>query len=152
VAAADAALAPDGAVLLLHSYAPRTVDVHVDEKIVDNLHAAYAPDVVHTWPLRPELDVIARTPDGASHAPAAVVDALRAGVAPIPVADSATYPLHPSTMAWEHVTARPGRALCLEVRRDLLADPFEPFREMRIGAEKVARLAAPLAAALRHWW
>jgi predicted N-formylglutamate amidohydrolase len=152
VRAAAAALRPDGALLLLHSYAPRTVDVEVDMDIVASLHRAYQPEVEPTWPLRPELDVIARTPDGESRAPAAVVDALRAGVAPIPVADSATYPLHPSTMAWEHVTARPGRALCLEVRRDLLADPFEPFREMRIGGEKVARLAAPLAAALRHWW
>jgi len=152
VRAAAAGLAPDGALLLLHSYAPRTVDVEVDMDIVASLHRAYRPEVEPTWPLRPELDVIASTPDGASHAPPAVVDALRAGVAPIQVADSATYPLHPSTMAWEHVTARPGRALCLEVRRDLLADPFEPFREMRIGADKVARLAAPLAAALRRWW
>jgi predicted N-formylglutamate amidohydrolase len=152
VRAAAAGLAPDGALLLLHSYAPRTVDVEVDMDIVASLHRAYRPEVEPTWPLRPELDVIASTPDGASHAPAAVVDALRAGVAPLQVADSATYPLHPSTMAWEHVTARPGRALCLEVRRDLLADPFEPFREMRIGTDKVARLAAPLAAALRRWW
>ncbi|HEU5058663.1 MAG TPA: hypothetical protein VFU21_19150, partial [Kofleriaceae bacterium] len=149
---AAGSLPPDGAMLLLHTYAPRTVDVEVDMEIVASLHRAYEPEVEPTWPLRPELDVIARTPEGVSYAPAAVVEALRAGVAPIPVADSATYPLHPSTMAWEHVTARPGRALCLEVRRDLLADPFEPFREMRIGADKVARLAAPLAAALRRWW
>jgi hypothetical protein len=149
---AAARLQPDGAMLLLHTYAPRTVDVEVDMEIVASLHRAYEPEVEPTWPLRPELDVIARTPEGVSHAPAAVVDALRTGVAPIPVAESATYPLHPSTMAWEHVMARPGRALCLEVRRDLLADPFEPFREMRIGADKVARLADPLAAALRRWW
>lgn len=149
---AAAGLAPEGALLLLHTYAPRTVDVEVDMDIVASLHRAYRPEVEPTWPLRPELDVIARSQDGVSHAPAAVVEALRAGVAPIQVADGATYPLHPSTMAWEHVIARPGRALCLEVRRDLLADPFEPFREMRIGADKVARLAAPLAAALRRWW
>ena len=89
-----------------------------------------------------------------AHAPAAVTGALSAELAAdgIQVADSATYPLHPSTMAWEHVTGRPGRALCLEVRRDLVADPFVPFEEMRIGPAKVARLAAPLAAALRCWW
>jgi hypothetical protein len=46
--------------------------------------------------------------------------------------------------------SRPGYVLCLEVRRDLLADPFEPFAEMRIGATQVARLARPLAAALLH--
>ena len=154
VRAAAALLRPDGAMLLLHSYAPRSVDVEVDLDIVTSLHRAYQPEVEATWPLRPEVDVIARDPDGVSHAPAAVVDALRAELDAqgIPVADSATYPLHPSTMAWEHVTRRPGRALCLEVRRDLLADPFEPFREMRIGPEKVARLAAPLAASLRRWW
>jgi len=152
VRAASAHLRPDSALLLLHSYAPRTVDVEVDMDIVENLHRAYQEE--ERWPLRPALDVIARSPDGVSHAPAAVVDALRAALAAdgIEVADSATYPLHPSTMAWEHVTARPGRALCLEVRRDLLADPFEPFRQMRIGASKVARLAAPLAAALRRFW
>jgi predicted N-formylglutamate amidohydrolase len=154
VRAAALLLRPDGAMLLLHSYAPRSVDVEVDQDIVASLHRAYQPDVQATWPLRPEVDVIGRDPDGVSHAPAAVVEALRAalGAHDIPVADSATYPLHPSTMAWEHVTRRPGRALCLEVRRDLLADPFEPFREMRIGPDKVARLAAPLAASLRRWW
>ena len=154
VRAAAAELRPAGALLLLHSYAPRTVDVEVDLDIVASLHRAYQPDIEPTWPLRPEVDVIARTPDGVSHAPPAVRDALDAALAAagIAVAESATYPLHPSTMAWEHVTGRPGRALCLEVRRDLLAEPFEPFREMRIGPDKVARLAAPLAAALRHFW
>jgi predicted N-formylglutamate amidohydrolase len=154
VRAAAASLRPEGALLLLHTYAPRTVDVEVDHDIVANLHRAYLPEVEPTWPLRPALDVIARTSDGVSHAPPAVVDALRAALAAdgLEVADSTTYPLHPSTMAWEHVTRRPGRALCLEVRRDLLADPFEPFRQMRIGGHKVDRLAAPLAAAIRHWW
>jgi hypothetical protein len=55
-------------------------------------------------------------------------------------------------MAWDYVVQRPGRALCLEVRRDLLADPFEPFAQMRIGAEKVERLAEPLSSALQRWW
>jgi hypothetical protein len=83
-----------------------------------------------------------------------VVDALRGELAGlgIAVADSATYPLHPSTLAWDHVMARPGRALCVEVRRDLLADPFEPFVELRIAGAKVERLAAPLARALGRWW
>ena len=151
---ASAALKPDGAMLLLHSYAPRTVDVEVDAKIVENLHRAYTPEIEPTWPLRPEVDVIGRDAAGAQHAPEAVVAALRAelGALGIGAGDSATYPMHPSTLAWEHVTRHPGRALCLEVRRDLLADPFDPFVEMAIGAEKVARLAGPLATALRRWW
>lgn len=147
-------LGPRGALLLLHTYAPRSVDVEVDLDIVEKLRRAWHPDVAPTWPLRPEVDVIGRGIDGTSHAPEAVVAALREALAAIGItaADSATYPLHPSTLAWEHAMRRPGRALCVEVRRDLLADPFEPFAEMRIAAERVARLAEPLAAALRAWW
>lgn len=150
----EAVPGPEGAMLLLHSYAPRTVDVEVDAKIVESLHRAYLPDVEPTWPLRPEVDVIGKGTNGESYAPAHVVEALTRslGALGIAVADSATYPMHPSTLAFEHVTRHPGRALCLEVRRDLLADPFDPFVEMKIGPAKVARLAAPLAQALRRWW
>jgi hypothetical protein len=149
-----AQLAGDGAMLLLHTYAPRTVGVEVDLEIVESLHAAYHPEVEPTWPLRPELDVIGRALDGTSHAPAAVVGALRDQVASLgfTVADGATYPLHPSTLAWDHVMARPGRTLCLEVRRDLLAAAFEPFAQASIAPAKVDLLAVPLAAALRRWW
>jgi hypothetical protein len=154
VAGAAQALSAEGAMLLLHSYAPRSVDVSVDADIVQNLRRAYQPEVEPTWPLRPPIDVIARGADGTSYAPAAVLEALEAelGALSIPVALSATYPLHPSTLAWAHVMARPGRVLCLEVRRDLLADPFEPFAQMHIGPQQVARLAGPLVAALRRWW
>ena len=64
------------------------------------------------------------------------------------MAHGVTYPLHPSTLAHGHVVRCPGRALCVEVRRDLLADPFTPFAQMRIGAEKTERLAAAFAPAL----
>ena len=138
------------AVLLLHTYAPRTVDVEVDANIGPSLRRAYQPEVEPTWPLRPELDVISRGVDGTDYAPAAVVSALREQLPG--VADSATYPLHPSTLAWDHVMAMPGRALCVEVRRDLLADPFEPFVQMKIGAAKVDRLVEPFVSALRRWW
>ena len=148
------ALPDDGALLLLHSYAPRTVGVEVDVDIVKSLHAAYAPDVVESWPLRPELDVIARGPDGTVHAPAAVVDALRGELAAVgmTLGDSHAYTLHPSTMGYEHVTRRPGRGLCLEVRRDLFVDRFEPFVEAAIAPAKVAALADPIARALLRWW
>ena len=147
-------LARDGALLLLHSYAPRTVDVEVDLEIVTSLRAAYRPEVEPTWPLRPELDVIGTALDGTSHAPTRVVAELRRELAAtgLSVANSSTYPLHPSTLAWDHVMAYPGRAFCLEGRRDLLADPFEPFAEMRIAPTTVERIAGPLAAALRIWW
>jgi predicted N-formylglutamate amidohydrolase len=151
---AAGSLGSAGAMLLLHSYAPRTVDVEVDLDIVAKLHEAYRPEVEHTWPLRPDVDVIGRGPDGASLAPAHIVDALREELAAIGlgVADSATYHLHPSTLAWEHVQARPGRAICIEVRRDLMADRFEPFAQQRIDAGKIERLAGPFAAALARWW
>lgn len=154
VRAAIEGLAPGGALLLLHTYAPRSVDVEVDLDIVQKLRRAWQPDVAPTWPLRPEVDIIGRGVDGASYAPVAVVAALREVLAGrgIAAGDSATYPLHPSTLAWEHASRLPGRALCIEVRRDLLADPFEPFAEMRIGSDRVERLAEPLAAALRAWW
>lgn len=157
VAAVEHALARlpgHGGLVMLHSYAPRTVDVEVDRDIVVNLRRAYLPDVEPTWPLRPEVDVIGRAIDGTDHAPRAVVDALRDALAArgIGLAESATYPLHPSTLAWHHVQQLPGRAVCIEVRRDLLADPFEPFAEMRISDAKVARLVPAFVAALRRWW
>jgi len=151
---AAAQLAVDGAMLLLHTYAPRTVGVEVDLDIVPSLRAAYEPTVEVTWPLRPAIDVIGTALDGTNHAPVAVVEALRRGMAmhDVEVAEGSTYPLHPSTLAYDHVMARPGRALCVEVRRDLLADPWEPFAQMRISPVKVERLAVPLADALRCWW
>jgi N-formylglutamate amidohydrolase len=147
-------LGHDGAMLMLHTYAPRTVDVEVDLQIVESLHRAYQPDREPTWPLRPDIDVIGREVDGTNRAPPHVVEALRDELAGcgLALAESATYPLHPSTLAWDHVMARPGRALCVEVRRDLLADPFEPFVQMRIGAAKVNRLVTPFVRALRRWW
>jgi predicted N-formylglutamate amidohydrolase len=151
---ASALLTPDGAMVLLHTYAPRTIDVEVDHDIVANLRRAYLPGVEPTWPLRPEVDVISRGIDGTDHAPRAVVDTLRAELAArgIAIAEGATYPLHPSTLAWDHVMAHPDRAICVEVRRDLLADPFEPFAEMTIGDDKVDRLVPAFVNALRCWW
>ncbi|MDX2087622.1 MAG: N-formylglutamate amidohydrolase [Kofleriaceae bacterium] len=154
VRAAVTNLASRGAMVMLHTYAPRTVDVEVDLKIVESLHRAYQPDVERTWPLRPAVDVIGNAPDGTSHAPAAVVDVLRRELAALDLelGDSATYPLHPSTLAYQHVVDHPGRALCVEFRRDLVADPFVPFVEVRIGVAKVARLAGALSTALQAWW
>lgn len=147
------ALHPGAATLLLHTFAPRTVGVEVDADIVANLRRAYEPDVVETWPLRPELDVISRDASGRSHAPQHVVDALRSSFGELgwAVGDSETYPMHESSLAWDHVQARPDRVLCLEVRRDLLADPFDPFVEMHIGPSKVSPIAQRLARAIGDW-
>jgi hypothetical protein len=142
-----------GAALFLHTYAPRSVDVEVDAAIVANLHAAYRPETIGTWPLRPEVDVIGRALTGELRLDAALLEDLVASYAAIGVgvADGRTYPLHPSTWAFHHAERWPGRALCVEIRRDLVADPWDPFAEMRIAPEKAARLAGPLAAAIGRW-
>lgn len=151
---AVAAVMPRGAMVMMHTYAPRTVDVEVDADIVKNLRRAYEPEVEPTWPMRPEVDVIGRTLDGTSYEPAPVVDALDRALAAegIRLARSETYPMHPSTMAWSFATSWPGRTLCVEVRRDLVADPFTPFEQMNIGDDKVARIARCIADAARAWW
>lgn len=139
-----------GAALMLHTYAPRSVDVSVDAEIVRSLRRAYEPDVVHTWPLRPEVDLISRDLEGHLMASASRVEAVLAalGAAGLEGAVSQTYPMHPSTLAWRHAARFPEQTLCVEVRRDLLADPFTPFDEMKIGAARVARIASALAAGL----
>lgn len=142
--------APNAALLMLHTYAPRSVEIEVGPDIGPKLRAAYEPDVEPTWKMRPEIDVISKDLDGKSYAPPAVLAALKANL-DLPVAESATYPMHPSTLAYDHVLARPGRAICVEVRRDLLADPFTPFAQMTIGKQKVERLAVPFANALRRF-
>ncbi len=143
-----------GAMLLMHTYAPRTVGVEVDLNIVQSLHAAYAPDVETTWPLRPELDVIGRALDGTLMAPADVVAALTRELATIDhqLGDSSTYALHPSTLGWHHAVALPGRCLCLEARRDLFVERFIPFAQAAIDPHRTAALASPIARALSTWW
>lgn len=140
---------PSAGLFLLHSYAPRSVDVRVSDRIVEDLRAAYAPDAVDAWPLRPPIDVIHRLPDGTSLAPEGAVETLRRAFEGVEsVGDNLTYPLHPVTMGYHHAVRWPGRVLCLEVRRDLLADPFIPLQPATISPAKVERLANPLARAL----
>ncbi len=149
----DTVCGAGGVALLLHTYAPRSVDVEVDERIVANLHAAYLPENVERWPLRPEVDVIGRSLAGELLLDAEVLADLVAGYAElgVAVADGRTYPLHPSTWGFHHAQKWPGRALCVEIRRDLVADPWDPFVEMHISPARAARLAGPLAAAIGRW-
>lgn len=137
--------------VMLHSYAPRSVDVTVDKDIVARLKAAYAPGVVESWPLRPEVDLIARAPDGALLADAAVIDAVTKafGAGGVVVGSGDTYPLHPSTAAYAYASRWPTRTLCLELRRDLLVVKFDPFVEMKVDAARAARMGGLLADGLR---
>lgn len=140
----DEACGAGGRALLLHTYAPRTVDVEVGPDIVPQLRAAYAEP--ERWPLRPEIDVIHRMADGtATHGPAglrALADALDGHYGH---AEGQTYPLHPVTTAYAHVARHPGRVVCVEVRRDLLTEAFTPFRQVQIDPARVDAVAAPLA-------
>ena len=152
--AASLVMPKGGAMLLLHTYAPRTVGVEVNLDIVKSLHAAYRPETESTWPLRPEVDVIGTTVEGQSLAPAPVVDRLKTSLAALGLglANGESYPLHPSTLAHGHVVKWPGRVLCVEVRRDLLAAPWTPFAQMAISDDACARFAGPFVEAMRAFW
>lgn len=143
-----------GLALMLHSYAPRSVDVEVDENIVQRLHAAYAKDVEPTWPLRPEVDLITTTPDGVLLTDARLVASVKGAMAEagVVVADSVAYPLHPSSLAHTFASRWPAQCLCLELRRDLLVQQFTPFAEMTADDGKVARFGGLLADGLRRFW
>lgn len=142
-----------GLALIPHTYAPRSVGIErVDTDIVTNLHRVYAPDLADTWPLRPEVDLITRTPKGtdlAADLAAEVFEALAA--AGVHVVDGDTYALHPATMGAQRAAAWPGQTLCWEVRRDLLADPWPPFSQARICDERVARFVPAFADATAAW-
>ncbi len=152
VSAAMATLRADGLMLSMHTYAPREVGVTVAEDIVAQLHGAYEPDVLEGWPLRPAFDVISHDLDGAAHAPAGFVEALRARCTDLALAcaDSATYRLHPSTMGWHYAQHLPGRWACVEVRRDLLYRDgrFAAFADDPVDLDRADVLAAPIADAL----
>lgn len=139
-----------GVGVMAHTYAPRSVDVEVDDDIVASLRRAYLPEVEPTWPLRPPVDLIARDPSGQVIS-AGLVGRFAAELAAdgLEAAVSGTYPLHPSTLAWHRATRWQPRAVCIEVRRDLLATRFTPFVELAIDLEKSARIAAPLCRAVR---
>ncbi len=149
-AAFDAVGQKGGLALFVHTYAPRSIDVPVDENIGKALRAAYAPDRLATWTLRPDVDLITHDPDGRelASAPLAARAAAEFAAAGFEVARNATYPLHPVTLAHSFAVQRPTSTLCLEVRRDLLLAEFLPFRELIPDLTRVERAAAPLAAAV----
>jgi len=142
-----------GLALFVHTYAPRSVDVAVDEHVVANLREAYRPEVVGRWPLRSEVDLITRDPDGRRLADEGLVTALHAAFAAAGVgsAENHAYALHPSTLAAVHAARFPGRTLCFEMRRDLLVAEFTPFAEMRIDPAAAERMAGILAGPVGTW-
>ncbi len=146
-AAYDLVCGPGGLGLMVHSYAPRSIDVPVDDDIVTRLRREYEPVRLAAWPLRAEVDLIVTDPAGRMLASEGLVAALRAGFAEAgcEVAVAGTYSLHAATLAHAFAVRHPGATLCLELRRDLLVSDFTPFAEMVADPAKVARLAAVLA-------
>jgi hypothetical protein len=140
-----------GRALMLHTYAPRSVRItRIGDDIVERLHEAYEPERYASWERRPEVDLISEDTAGKLLAPRGLVDRVRReyAAAGIEVAENATYRLHPETMGHVYSSAHPGRILCMEISRELLADPFTPFEEMHIAPDRVARMARPVARAL----
>jgi hypothetical protein len=137
--------------LMAHTYAPRSLDVEVDDDIVKSLRRAYQAEA--SWPLRPQIDLIARDPAG-NVLSEPMVRRMAAELAAdgFETAVSGTYPLHPSTLAFHRAQRYQPRVVCLEVRRDLLVEQFVPFVELRVSPEKVARVVTPLARAVRASW
>ncbi len=147
-AALEPVMAAGGRALLLHTYAPRSVDVVVDDQIVPALRAAWAEP--ERWPLRPEADLIGQLPDGRWDVPAEDRGAMVRAFAEegLQLTLGATYPLHPVTVAHRWAARWPGRVRCVELRRDLLADPWRPFDEQRISGAAAQRFARALQRAL----
>jgi hypothetical protein len=141
-----------GFALLPHTYGPRSMGIAgVDASIVENLRAAWAD--WERWPLRPEVELITRDPDGTSFVDETLCAAVMAGLtrAGFEVGRDSTYNLHPATQAARFATARPGQTLCLEVRRDLLVEDFALLEERPLVPARITRAAAPLAEAVAGW-
>ncbi len=141
----------DGLALVPHTYAPRSVGIAtVGHDIVDQLHAAWAPGVAETWPLRPEVDLITRDAEGQRLCPRGMVGALQGGLARmgITAAECGTYWLHPASRAATLSARHPGRLICLEARRDLVMQDWEPFAPTAPDTGRVAAMGAVLGAVL----
>jgi hypothetical protein len=142
---------PGGFALTLHTYAPRNVRIDkIDDDVVRALRRAYEPQAYERWERRPAVDLISEDVDGRRLAPPAIVESLKREYAAIgiEVGENATYRLHPETMGYVRSAAHPGRVLCMEISRELLADPFAPFEEMCIGPQQVQYMVNPIVSAL----
>ena len=147
-AAYDAVCGSGGIAIALHTYGPRSVGIEtIGDDIVERLHRAYEPGTFETWPVRPEADLI--LPADGDHAAVhgGLVDLLRTHLtdAGVETTASATYRLVPATLAHVHAVDHPGATACLEIRRDLLGDPWRPFEPSTVDAVAIARIARPIA-------
>lgn len=137
-----------GHAFIPHSYGPRSLGIEkVDADIVKNLHWACEPGRHDTWPLRAEVDLLTRDPDGNLLCDPRIESDLVSGFAAAGYSPKCndTYSVHPASLAYTHCVNHPQRVLCAEVRRDLLVDEWTPFAQMRPNAEKIERAATVIA-------
>ena len=137
-----------GIAIMLHSYAPKSVGISaVREDIVERLHDVYSPEQYKKWSVRPQVDFIHQTPNNEilSH------DFLRNNMTKhlersgYRVAQGESYKLHPATTGYSWAKKYKQKTVCIELRRDLLVEHFEPFSEMVIDIEKMGRIATAMA-------
>lgn len=150
-AAYDEVCGAGGLALMLHSYAPKNVEIEqIDDDIVEALLRAYLPGNYERWGDRPAVEAISQDATGRELAPADVLTAMAEGFEAIEIAleRNRSYRLHEATMGFVYSERFAGQVTCVELNRGLLADPFDPFVEMKIGRAAVESLAEPLAAGL----
>lgn len=144
----EVVMSEGGLAVVPHTYAPRSVGIaRVDEDIVEELHRVYSPELRDSWPLRAEIDLITRTPDGTRRSPHGAVEALIPGFADagFQACEGDCYALHPATRAATLSARYPNRLLCFEARRDRVVRAWTPFAEMEADPGMVERIAGPIA-------
>ena len=145
--AMDEVLGRGGRAVIPHTYAPRSVPIDtIDADIVRNLDRVYAPEVIGTCPLRPELDLVTRTPEDVDLSIPGVADAMIAACREVGIAAErdGSYRLHPVTMGARWANAWPGQTLCFEVRRDLVTH-WDPFVPKRLRLDRIRQLGSVAA-------
>ena len=130
----------------LHTYAPISVSLVEGEYIVDTLHRAYRPEQFATYAYRPAVELITTPPDGSILAPPRLVEWVLAAyrAQDIEITCDDPYPLHPAATGYHHCERYPHRILSMEIRRDLLAESFEPFAIWPVSPTKLAHMTDPL--------
>lgn len=140
----EAVCGQGGIGIMLHSYAPRSVGINsVDHQIVEKLHWAYQEEVYKDWPIRPQVDFIAKTKDNEWFGAAEKILSIKERMEKdgLEVGISSTYPMHPATTAYMHTKKYPNQTLCIEIRRDLLMKDFRPFKRLQVDQVQIDRFA-----------
>lgn len=143
-----------GMALCPHTFGPYELPIaKIDRDIVQRLRELHRPEVLAKLAKRPEVDLLTRDRDNARHAPEGMVEELTADFAAVGLTatESVAYRLVPGTQTYRFAVRYPGRVLCLEVRRDLLVEAYTALTPMRVRADAVERIAAPIAAAVVRW-